>query len=118
MRFDRGSVKIYSKISKFCCIFFILANITLIIVSGFHSIYTYVISIINPSLLLINIYFFRNSVDGIFGKSNHKILKKKERLIGKKAIFTGLLSFILFIIVLSLFIYFELWIIYWMFYIK
>ncbi len=117
MRFDRKSVKFYGRFSLYIALFIFIINILLVIIAGYHNIYIYVISTLNPILLIINKYFFRNFIDGIFSKSNHKIINKNERLIGKKAIITGILSLVIFLLNFTIFVFFEIWIIYWLFYI-
>ncbi len=109
------SVNLYRDIILYLSLFFILANIVLIIISGFHNAYIYVISIVNPILLFITTHFFEISVKGFKNKSTNRILKRKEYVQGFRSIITSVLSIFILIIILSVFVFIELWVFYWLF---
>lgn len=108
-------LKIYKYASIYLTGFLIILNIILTLINELYNYYMYVISIFTPIFICITPYFLYNFFNGLINKENHKIIRYRERVIGKKAIKSAIFSLLVFLLCLGFFAFFEFWMIFWIF---
>lgn len=109
---------IYKYSVVYITISMIFINIILIIIGAKFNYYMIILAIFSPLILYISPETLCKALNGIIKKQVSSIIihNSKKLYEGKKAVKWGLISLVVFLFEISLFIYFEIWIVYWLFF--